>query len=68
MVTSYGFNGDMGRNIMDDENIYRSLLKEHFEMHGVSFQKVYIRRSPEHYFVWLFEMGLLETRDVKRNG
>ncbi|KKM65156.1 hypothetical protein LCGC14_1494280 [marine sediment metagenome] len=53
---------------MYNNKTYRSLLKEHFKIHGVPFQKVYMRRNPEHYFVWLFEMGLLETRDVKRNG
>jgi len=48
----------------DKDKIYRSLLKEYSKMHNRSFQTVYMRRHPEHYRVWLFEMGLLETRNM----
>jgi len=52
--------------MIDKDKIYRSLLKEYFEMHNKPFQTVYMRKNPEHCLVWLFEMGLLETRNIKR--
>jgi len=50
--------------MIDKDKTYRSLLKEYFEMHDRPFQTVYLREHPEHYRVWLFERGLLETRVI----